>query len=71
MLHVSCYTPSSGAVLKPQDPRPQTESQIRQLKNIYHHPETKKENLQRETLAPSTATVDVEMLEKLAKPYLP
>ena len=31
----------------------------------------RKENLERETLAPSTPTVDMEMLEKLAKPYLP
>ena len=31
----------------------------------------RKENLQRETLSPSNPTVDMEMLEKLAKPYLP
>ena len=45
----------------------------RELKNIYHHhhPESKKGNLQRETLAPSNPTVDMEMLERLAKPYLP
>ena len=33
--------------------------------------EQEKENLQRETQAPSTPTVDTEMLEKVAKPYLP
>ena len=44
-----------------------------ELRNIYHHhpPESKKNNLQRQTLAPSTPTVDMEMLSKLGKPYLP
>ena len=38
---------------------------FRELRNIdHHHQESKKENLQRETLA----TVDMEVLEKLAKP---
>ena len=37
-----------------------------ELRNIYHHhPESKKQNLQRQTLAPSTPTVDMEMLSKL------
>ena len=31
----------------------------------------RKENLRRGALAPSTLTVDMDMLEKLAKPYLP
>ena len=34
----------------------------RELQTIYHHPESKKENLQSEALAPSSPTVDTEML---------